>query len=162
MDVSKVRFRSHTGPVIQRNKRRATIESSRLEVPLNGMVTARVPVLRHEPTVDLHSRVALLAGRRFVRRENGVNDRLNWAEDSGGSGLSEGVGLGLGVFEGFTYGVSSDAKLLGDLSGAQPFAVELSNPGEIGRRSIVDPENWTTSRTPLVGRMIVVGQGERE
>jgi hypothetical protein len=156
VDVAEVGLGAMTGGVVERDEGLAGGVASVLEVALDRVVTAGVPVLGNEPAVDLGGGVPLLAGGGAVGVEDGVDGALEGTEDGGGARGGEGVRAGLGVGEGLADGVAADAQSAGDLAGADAVAVEPADLGEVVHGTHPNPPR--PGEWPAAGAVLPVDQ----
>jgi hypothetical protein len=96
VDVAEVRLETLAGVVVERDKRHRLGSPLAPHVVADALVAAGVAVLVAQATHDLGDRMSLLAGRRLVVAEDGVDDRLEGVDDGRHGSAPVGLGLGLG------------------------------------------------------------------
>ena len=131
VDVAEVGLGAVAGGVVEGDEGLACGVATVLEVALDGVVAAGVPVLGDEPSVDLGGGVPLLAWCGPVGVEDGIDGGLEGSEDGCGAWSGEGVRLGLGVGQSLANRVAADAESAGDLSGTDAVPVEAADLGEV-------------------------------
>jgi hypothetical protein len=154
--VAEVGFEAATGGVVKGDEGLTGGVAAVLEVALDRVVAAGVPVLGDEPAVDLGGGVLLLSGGGAVGIQDGIGGGLEGAEDGGGTRGGEGVRLGLGVSESLADGVAADAEAAGDLAGADAVAVEAADLGDVVHGTHPNPPQ--PRERPAAGAVLPVDQ----
>jgi hypothetical protein len=112
----------------------ASVEPPAPEVAADLVIAAGVAMLGLQPPEALSGGVPLLAWSGLVRAQDVVHHGAERPEDGGGSGLGQGVRLGLGLDQGLEDGLGRVAGLVGDLADGEPVAAGLADACELVHR----------------------------